>query len=107
MTGPRFNSEPQETAIMNILVYCIMHRWRVIRHSALLLRLASVYMPRFARVDTRPVRVDAMKPNRERNTLDTTTTSIIFFFLPYNPNTASLDAVRTRTMFQNGHFRYP
>lgn len=26
----------QETTIMNILVYCIMHRWRVIRHPALL-----------------------------------------------------------------------
>lgn len=49
----------QETAIMNILVYCIMHRWRVIRHPALLLRLARVYTLRFARVDAHPARIDA------------------------------------------------
>lgn len=54
-----FNSTGQETTIMNILVYCIMHRWRVIRHPALLLRLRGVYTLRFARVDAHPARIVA------------------------------------------------
>lgn len=57
--GQRFNSTGQETTIMNILVYCIMHRWRVIRHPALLLRLRGVYTLRFARVDAHPARIVA------------------------------------------------
>lgn len=44
---------------MNILVYCIMHRWRVIRHPALLLRLRGVYTLRFARVDAYLARIVA------------------------------------------------
>lgn len=55
----RFNSTGQETTIMNILVYCIMHRWRVIRHPALLLRLRGVYTLRFARVDAYLARIVA------------------------------------------------
>lgn len=57
--GQRFNSTGQETTIMNILVYCIMHRWRVIRHPALLLRLRGVYTLRFARVDAYLARIVA------------------------------------------------
>lgn len=78
----------QETAIMNILVYCIMHRWRVIRHPALLLRLARVYTLRFARVDAHPARTDASNIETglwKQCAFDTVTTSLSPFFRSYHP----------------------